>query len=84
MITSVSAPGHTLPSVSDSSPGTGRTASVPAVRVVETETPSCDTVGQCTDATIVVTTGLLEQLDSDELSAVLAHELPTWRTGSLR
>jgi len=49
--------------------------SAPAVRVVETETPSCYTVGQFTDATVVVTTGLLEQLDSDELTAVLAHEL---------
>ncbi len=49
--------------------------SAPAVRVLETETPSCYTVGQFTDATIIVTTGLLEQLDSDELTAVLAHEL---------
>jgi heat shock protein HtpX len=49
--------------------------SAPAVRVVETETPSCYTVGQFTDATVVVTTGLLRQLDSDELTTMLAHEL---------
>jgi heat shock protein HtpX len=49
--------------------------SPPAVRVVEDETPSCYTLGRFTDATIVVTTGLLEQLDRDELAAVLAHEL---------
>lgn len=47
----------------------------PGVRVVDDETPSCYTVGRFTDATIVVTTGLVEQLDADELEAVLAHEL---------
>lgn len=47
----------------------------PSTRVVEDETPSCYTVGRFTDATIVVTTGLLETLDRDELEAVLAHEL---------
>ncbi|WP_246998492.1 M48 family metalloprotease [Halosolutus gelatinilyticus] len=47
----------------------------PAVRVVDDETPSCYTVGRLTDATIVVTTGLVDRLDADELEAVLAHEL---------
>jgi heat shock protein HtpX len=49
--------------------------SPPAVRVVADETPSCYTLGRFTDATIVVTTGLLEELDREELAAVLAHEL---------
>lgn len=49
--------------------------SPPAVRVVEDETPSCYTVGRVTDATVVVTTGLVEALDEAELRAVLAHEL---------
>jgi len=47
----------------------------PAVRVVADEEPSCYTVGRLTDATIVVTTGLVEALDADELEAVLAHEV---------
>lgn len=49
--------------------------SPPTVRVVTDETPSCYTLGRFTDATVVVTTGLLEELDRDELAAVLAHEL---------
>jgi heat shock protein HtpX len=49
--------------------------SPPTVRVVDDETPSCYTVGRFTDATIVVTTGLLDALDGEELRAVLAHEL---------
>ncbi|ELY74707.1 M48 family metalloprotease [Natrinema pallidum] len=47
----------------------------PAVRVVADETASCYTVGRLTDATIVVTTGLVDRLDADELEAVLAHEI---------
>ncbi|MGQ3411728.1 M48 family metallopeptidase [Natrinema sp. LN54] len=47
----------------------------PDVRVVADETASCYTVGRLTDATIVVTTGLVEALDADELEAVLAHEI---------
>ncbi|SDQ26831.1 M48 family metalloprotease [Natronobacterium texcoconense] len=47
----------------------------PNVRVVDGEEPSCYTIGRFTDATIVVSTGLIERLDSDELEAVLAHEL---------
>jgi Zn-dependent protease with chaperone function len=47
----------------------------PAVRVVESPTPSCYTVGRFTDATVVVTTGLLDELDATELEAVLAHEV---------
>jgi Zn-dependent protease with chaperone function len=49
--------------------------SPPDTRVLDDETPSCYTLGRVTDATIVVTTGLLETLDGDELAAVLAHEL---------
>ncbi|THE66815.1 peptidase M48 [Salinadaptatus halalkaliphilus] len=53
------------------------TANVPEpdVRVVEDDVATCYTVGRLTDATIVVTTGLVESLDADELEAVLAHEL---------
>ena len=47
----------------------------PNVRVVDADEPSCYTVGRFTDATIVVTTGLIEALDADELAAVLAHEV---------
>ncbi|WP_265110091.1 M48 family metalloprotease [Halosolutus halophilus] len=47
----------------------------PAVRVVDDDAPSCYTVGRLTDATIVVTTGLVDRLDADELEAVLAHEI---------
>lgn len=47
----------------------------PSTQVVDDETPSCYTVGRFTDATIVVTTGLLAALDRDELEAVLAHEV---------
>ena len=47
----------------------------PDVRVVADEAVSCYTVGRLTDATIVVTTGLVDQLDADELEAVLAHEI---------
>lgn len=47
----------------------------PAIRVVENEKPSCYTIGRLTDATVVVTTGLIEQLDADELESVLAHEV---------
>lgn len=53
------------------------TASVPEpnVRVIEDETPSCYTVGRFTDATVIVTTGLVTALDESELEAVLAHEI---------
>ncbi|SER54612.1 M48 family metallopeptidase [Natrinema salaciae] len=47
----------------------------PDVRVVDDETASCYTVGRLTDATIVVTTGVVDRLDADELEAVLAHEI---------
>ncbi|MWV41398.1 M48 family metalloprotease [Natrialba sp. INN-245] len=47
----------------------------PDVRVVEDERASCYTVGRLTDATIVVTTGLIDRLDAAELEAVLAHEI---------
>jgi len=47
----------------------------PAVRVVEHDEPSCYTIGRLTDATIVVTTGLIDRLDAEELEAALAHEV---------
>ncbi len=47
----------------------------PSTKVIEDDTPSCYTVGRFTDATIVVTTGLLSELDADETEAVVAHEI---------
>ena len=47
----------------------------PDVHLVEDDTPTCYTVGRLTDATIVVTTGLADVLDDEELEAVLAHEV---------
>ncbi|WP_323674792.1 M48 family metalloprotease [Halorubellus sp. PRR65] len=53
-------------------------ADVPApdLKLVESSVPNAYTVGFTpSSSTIVVTTGLLDTLDSDELHAVLAHEL---------
>lgn len=48
----------------------------PAVRVVESETPTAYTIAPLRgSATVVVTTGLLSTLSEAELPAVLAHEL---------
>ncbi|ELZ06215.1 peptidase M48 Ste24p [Natrialba chahannaoensis JCM 10990] len=47
----------------------------PTIRVVDDDTPSCYTIGRFTDATIVVTTGLVARLDATELESVLAHEI---------
>lgn len=47
----------------------------PAVAVVDSDTPNSFTVGGLTGSTLVVTTGLLAELDGDLLDAVLAHEL---------
>lgn len=47
----------------------------PSVAVVTSAVPNCYTVGRRGNATIVVSTGLLETLDDDELDGVLAHEL---------
>ncbi|MHC3437281.1 M48 family metalloprotease [Natrialbaceae archaeon A-gly3] len=48
----------------------------PAVGLVDSAVPNALVVGRNREsATIVVTTGLLEVLESDELEAVLAHEL---------
>ncbi|MWG33002.1 M48 family metalloprotease [Halomarina oriensis] len=48
---------------------------VPAVAVAETEMANSFAVGGTRDATVVVSTGLLERLDDAQLDAVLAHEL---------
>ncbi|OVE84541.1 M48 family metallopeptidase [Natronolimnobius baerhuensis] len=48
---------------------------VPAVAVATEREPTSFTVGNGTDATLVVTEGLLEVLSEDELEAVLAHEV---------
>ena len=51
-------------------------APTPTVALVETETPKAYTTGvRASDAEVVVSTGLLDALDDEELDAVLAHEL---------
>lgn len=49
---------------------------IPALALVESDVPNAFTVGRSPlNATVCVTSGLLELLDEDELDAVLAHEL---------
>jgi heat shock protein HtpX len=48
---------------------------VPAVAVVDSEVPNSFAVGGPRDATVAVSTGLLDALDDAQLDAVLAHEL---------
>lgn len=48
---------------------------VPSVAVADRPEPGCLTVGSQRSPTIVVTRGLLERLDDDELEAALAHEV---------
>ena len=48
---------------------------VPRLAVADTDVPNCFTVGGVSEATVVVSTGLLETLSEEELDAVLAHEL---------
>ncbi|MGQ3720962.1 M48 family metallopeptidase [Natrialba aegyptia] len=48
---------------------------LPSVAVADRPEPACLTVGTQRSPTIVVTTGLLERLDDDELDAALAHEV---------
>ncbi|WP_226479255.1 M48 family metallopeptidase [Natrinema amylolyticum] len=48
---------------------------IPSVAVADRDEPGCLTVGSLRSPTIVVTTGLLERLDDDELEAALAHEV---------
>jgi len=47
----------------------------PTLAIVETDVPNSFTVGTPRNATVVVSRGLLTELDGDELDAVLAHEL---------
>lgn len=47
----------------------------PAVAVMESSTANSFSVGNGSDVTVVVTTGLLETVDGAELDAVLAHEV---------
>jgi heat shock protein HtpX len=47
----------------------------PDVVVAATDAPNSFTVGSGTTATVVVTEGLLSELDGERLDAVLAHEL---------
>ncbi|ELY59508.1 peptidase M48 Ste24p [Natronococcus amylolyticus DSM 10524] len=47
----------------------------PTVAVADRSEPGCLTVGRQRSPTIVLTTGLLEKLDDDELEAALAHEV---------
>ncbi|MEZ3117732.1 M48 family metalloprotease [Halobaculum sp. MBLA0147] len=50
-------------------------APVPDVAVVDSPVPNSCSVAGATGGTVVVSTGLLEELDDEELDAVLAHEL---------
>lgn len=47
----------------------------PSVAVADRADANCLTVGTQRSPTVVVTTGLLERLDDDELEAALAHEI---------
>ncbi|MDG5817886.1 M48 family metalloprotease [Natronococcus sp. A-GB7] len=47
----------------------------PSVAVADRPEPGCLTVGPQRSPTIVLTTGLLKELDDDELGAALAHEV---------
>lgn len=47
----------------------------PSVAVAERPEPTCLTVDRGGSPTVVVTTGLLDRLDDDELDAALAHEV---------
>lgn len=48
---------------------------VPSVAVIDSDDPNCFTVGTGRSPTIVVTMGLLEALEDNELDAALAHEI---------
>ncbi|ELY75628.1 peptidase M48 Ste24p [Natrinema pellirubrum DSM 15624] len=48
---------------------------VPSVAIADRAEPTCLTVGSRRSPTIVVTRGLLAELDDDELDAALAHEV---------
>jgi len=48
---------------------------VPTLAVADSTVPNSFAVGGVTDATVVVSEGLLDALSDDELDAVLAHEL---------
>lgn len=48
---------------------------VPAVAVAETDVPNSFAIGGVRSGTVVVSEGLVARLSSDELDAVLAHEL---------
>jgi len=47
----------------------------PSVAVADRAEPTCLTVDRDGSPTVIVTTGLLEHLDDDELDAALAHEV---------
>jgi len=47
----------------------------PTVAIAETDVPNSFTVGTPADATVVVSRGLLEELDGEQFDAVLAHEV---------
>ncbi|WP_267643657.1 M48 family metalloprotease [Haloarchaeobius amylolyticus] len=47
----------------------------PALAIADTSVPNSFAVGGLRNATVVVSTGLLNELDDDQLDAVLGHEL---------
>ncbi|MFP9191930.1 M48 family metalloprotease [Natronosalvus vescus] len=48
---------------------------VPSIAIADTDVPNSFAVGGVRSGTIVVSEGLLERLESDELDGVIAHEL---------
>ena len=58
---------------------------LPRLGVIESDAYNALTVGALAGKPrIVVTRGLLDRLDDDELAAVLAHEIAHWRLGDVR
>ncbi|MBX0347943.1 M48 family metallopeptidase [Haloarcula pellucida] len=55
--------------------------STPDVRVIDSTTPNSYAASRPGERTLFVTTALVDQLDGDELDAVLAHELAHLKNG---
>ncbi len=69
--------GEAYPSVASTADRLAQQADIekPTVYVTETDRAESFTLGSGGDAILVVSTGLLERLDEDEQTAVLAHEI---------
>lgn len=75
-----------LPGVHNLLDGLSSTAGVapPRVRLVDDPAANVCTIGMGRDATLVVTSGLLDRLERIELEGVLAHELAHLRSADTR